>query len=92
MRQRSRLPVTTLTVVCTVPDSRKMQADGALPVHLQVPIACFFFKLVPEWYSHLNQNAILEDDQIFLHKQGSHEQARAGGFGCNAGVLHAHES
>lgn len=28
-----------------------------------------FFKIVPQWYSHLNQNAILEDDQIFLHKQ-----------------------
>ena len=27
------------------------------------------FKLVPRWWSHLNQNAILEDDQIFLHKQ-----------------------
>jgi len=24
---------------------------------------------VPQWYSHLSQNAILEDDQIFLHKQ-----------------------
>jgi hypothetical protein len=29
----------------------------------------FFFKLVPRWWSHLNQNSILEDDQIFLHKQ-----------------------
>lgn len=28
-----------------------------------------FFKIVPQWYSHLSQNAILEDDQIFLHKQ-----------------------
>ena len=24
---------------------------------------------MPRWWSHLNQNAILEDDQIFLHKQ-----------------------
>jgi hypothetical protein len=25
--------------------------------------------LTPQWYSHLNQNTILEDDQIFLHYQ-----------------------
>ena len=29
----------------------------------------FFFGLYPQWLSHTNQNAILEDDQIFLHKQ-----------------------
>jgi phenylpropionate dioxygenase-like ring-hydroxylating dioxygenase large terminal subunit len=27
------------------------------------------FKFSPQWYSHMGQNTILEDDQIFLHHQ-----------------------
>lgn len=29
----------------------------------------FFIKYTPNWYSHMGQNAILEDDQVFLHWQ-----------------------
>jgi phenylpropionate dioxygenase-like ring-hydroxylating dioxygenase large terminal subunit len=32
-------------------------------------IPSIFFKYMPRWYSHINQNRILEDDQIFLHHQ-----------------------
>ena len=39
------------------------------PFIFKAALPRFFFKLVPRWWSHLNQNAILEDDQIFLHKQ-----------------------
>ncbi|MFM7888363.1 MAG: cell death suppressor protein Lls1, partial [Pseudanabaena sp.] len=29
----------------------------------------FFISITPRWYSHIGQNGILEDDQIFLHYQ-----------------------
>jgi phenylpropionate dioxygenase-like ring-hydroxylating dioxygenase large terminal subunit len=32
-------------------------------------IPAFFIGATPQWYSHINNNAILEDDQIFLHHQ-----------------------
>lgn len=39
------------------------------PSNLLLKSPNFFIKLTPQWYSHLNQNTILEDDQIFLHYQ-----------------------
>ena len=38
----------------------------------------FFISNTPEWYSHINNNAILEDDQIFLHHQERYLE-RSGG-------------
>jgi phenylpropionate dioxygenase-like ring-hydroxylating dioxygenase large terminal subunit len=35
-------------------------------------------KLTPQWYSHLGQNSILEDDQIFLHYQERYLAAKGG--------------
>jgi phenylpropionate dioxygenase-like ring-hydroxylating dioxygenase large terminal subunit len=32
-------------------------------------IPSVFFKFTPQWYSHISNNRILEDDQIFLHHQ-----------------------
>ena len=61
---------TTLTVVYAVPTTPgRCRLMARFPFIFKSPLPRFFFKLVPEWYSHLNQNAILEDDQIFLHKQ-----------------------
>ena len=39
------------------------------PFQFSSKLPAFFIKLTPRWYSHLNQNNILEDDQIFLHSQ-----------------------
>ena len=38
----------------------------------------FFIQLAPNWYSHLNQNGVLEDDQIFLHHQERYLAALGG--------------
>ena len=35
-------------------------------------------KLTPRWYSHIGQNAVLEDDQIFLHYQERYLEKRGG--------------
>ena len=61
---------TTLTVVYAVPTTPgRCRLMARFPFIFKAAAPRFFFKLVPQWYSHLNQNAILEDDQIFLHKQ-----------------------
>ena len=39
----------------------------------------FFIKLAPTWYSHINQNGVLEDDRIFLHHQERYLAAMGGG-------------
>jgi phenylpropionate dioxygenase-like ring-hydroxylating dioxygenase large terminal subunit len=38
------------------------------------------FKFTPQWYSHLSQQTILEDDQIFLHHQERYLEQLAGNF------------
>ena len=43
------------------------------------PFPRFFIKLTPQWYSHINQNGVLEDDQIFLHHQERYLAALGGG-------------
>jgi len=61
---------TTLTVVYAVPTTPgRCRLMARFPFIFKAALPRFFFKLVPRWWSHLNQNAILEDDQIFLHKQ-----------------------
>lgn len=60
----------TLTVVYATPISKgKCRLFALFPFQFSSKIPEFFIKLTPRWYSHLNQNAILEDDQIFLHYQ-----------------------
>jgi phenylpropionate dioxygenase-like ring-hydroxylating dioxygenase large terminal subunit len=41
-------------------------------------IPSVFFKYTPQWYSHISQNRILEDDQIFLHHQERYLDASGG--------------
>ncbi|MBE9221475.1 Rieske 2Fe-2S domain-containing protein [Cyanobacterium stanieri LEGE 03274] len=60
----------TMTVVYATPISKgKCRLFARFPFQFSSKIPQFFIKLTPRWYSHLNQNAILEDDQIFLHYQ-----------------------
>ncbi|WP_373479526.1 Rieske 2Fe-2S domain-containing protein [Geminocystis sp.] len=60
----------TMTVVYATPISKgKCRVFALLPFQFASKIPQFFIKLTPQWYSHLNQNTILEDDQIFLHYQ-----------------------
>lgn len=60
----------TMTVVYVTPISKgKCRLFARFPFQFASKIPAFFLKLTPRWYSHLNQNAILEDDQIFLHYQ-----------------------
>ena len=61
---------TTLTVVYAVPTTPgRCRLMARFPFIFKAALPRIIFKLVPRWWSHLNQNAILEDDQIFLHKQ-----------------------
>ncbi|MBF2056669.1 MAG: Rieske 2Fe-2S domain-containing protein [Cyanobacterium sp. T60_A2020_053] len=60
----------TMTVVYATPMNKgKCRLFAFFPFQFSSKIPQFFIKLTPRWYSHLNQNAILEDDQIFLHHQ-----------------------
>uniref|UniRef100_A0A7S0SML1 Rieske domain-containing protein n=1 Tax=Mantoniella antarctica TaxID=81844 RepID=A0A7S0SML1_9CHLO len=61
---------TTVTVVYAVPTTPgRCRLMARFPFIFKSKLPRLFFKIVPQWYSHLSQNAILEDDQIFLHKQ-----------------------
>lgn len=60
----------TMTVVYVTPISKgKCRLFALFPFQFASKIPEFFIKLTPRWYSHLGQNTILEDDQIFLHYQ-----------------------
>jgi phenylpropionate dioxygenase-like ring-hydroxylating dioxygenase large terminal subunit len=60
----------TLTVVYATPITKgKCRLFARFPFKFASKIPAFFIKLTPRWYSHINQNLILEDDQIFLHYQ-----------------------
>ena len=48
------------------------------PFQFSSPIPKFFIKLTPRWYSHLGQNRVLEDDQIFLHYQERYLEQKGG--------------
>lgn len=76
----------TLTVVYVTPIAKgRCRVFARFPFKFASARFRTLFKLVPRWYSHLGQNAVLEDDQIFLHWQeryfeqagGSAEVARA---------------
>ncbi|MGB0560976.1 MAG: Rieske 2Fe-2S domain-containing protein [Spirulinaceae cyanobacterium] len=59
-----------MTVVYATPTEKgRCRAIIRLPFRFKAVIPRLVFKYQPRWYSHLNQNGILEDDQIFLHLQ-----------------------
>ena len=60
----------TITVVYATPTRKgECRIFARFPFKFASKIPAFFIKATPEWYSHINNNAILEDDQIFLHYQ-----------------------
>ncbi len=70
----------TLTVVYATPISKgQCRLFARFPFKFASPFPRFFIKLAPTWYSHINQNGVLEDDQIFLHYQERYLAALGGG-------------
>ena len=70
----------TLTVVYATPISKgKCRLFARFPFKFASSFPRFFIKLAPQWYSHINQNGVLEDDQIFLHHQERYLAALGGG-------------
>ncbi len=70
----------TLTVVYATPISKgKCRLFARFPFKFSSPFPRFFIKLTPNWYSHINQNRVLEDDQIFLHHQERYLAVLGGG-------------
>jgi phenylpropionate dioxygenase-like ring-hydroxylating dioxygenase large terminal subunit len=60
----------TLTVVYATPIRKgECRLFAIFPFKFSSKIPGLFIKNTPRWYSHLGQNRVLEDDQIFLHHQ-----------------------
>lgn len=60
----------TVTAVYAVPTRKgHCRLFARFPFKFKSKIPGFFMRLTPQWYNHINQNSILEDDQIFLHHQ-----------------------
>jgi phenylpropionate dioxygenase-like ring-hydroxylating dioxygenase large terminal subunit len=69
----------TLTVVYAVPIRKgECRLIARFPFKFSSPWPGRFIRLTPRWYSHIGQNAILEDDQIFLHHQERELEAAGG--------------
>ncbi|MGF1541984.1 MAG: Rieske 2Fe-2S domain-containing protein [Pleurocapsa sp.] len=69
----------TLTVVYATPISKgQCRLFARFPFKFASALPRFFIKLTPKWYSHINQNGVLEDDQIFLHHQERYLAALGG--------------
>jgi phenylpropionate dioxygenase-like ring-hydroxylating dioxygenase large terminal subunit len=59
-----------LTVVYATPIQKgKCRIFARFPFQFASKIPGTVIKLTPAWLNHINNNAILEDDQIFLHHQ-----------------------
>jgi phenylpropionate dioxygenase-like ring-hydroxylating dioxygenase large terminal subunit len=60
----------TITVVYATPTRKgECRVFARFPFKFASKLPAFLIKNTPQWYSHINNNAILEDDQIFLHYQ-----------------------
>jgi len=60
----------TMTVVYATPTRKgECRLFARFPFQFSSAIPRFFISITPRWYSHIGQNSILEDDQIFLHYQ-----------------------
>ena len=71
----------TLTVVYATPIRKgECRLFAIFPFKFSSKIPGLFLKLTPRWYSHIGQNSILEDDQIFLHHQERYLE-KSGGSG-----------
>lgn len=60
----------TLTVVYATPIRKgECRLFARFPFKFSSKLPGLFIKLTPRWYSHIGNNGVLEDDQIFLHIQ-----------------------
>ncbi|MGK7889351.1 MAG: Rieske 2Fe-2S domain-containing protein [Leptolyngbyaceae cyanobacterium] len=60
----------TMTVVYATPIRKgECRLFARFPFKFSSKIPALFIKLTPRWYSHIGNNGVLEDDQIFLHLQ-----------------------
>jgi phenylpropionate dioxygenase-like ring-hydroxylating dioxygenase large terminal subunit len=70
----------TLTVVYATPIRKgECRLFARFPFKFSSKLPAFFLGLTPQWYSHISQNRILEDDQIFLHVQERALATKGGG-------------
>lgn len=70
----------TLTVVYATPTRKgECRVFARFPFQFAAKLPGLLISLTPRWYSHIGQNAILEDDQIFLHHQERYLEAKGGG-------------
>lgn len=69
----------TMTVVYATPIRKgECRLFARFPFKFSSKLPGLFIKLTPRWYSHLGQNGVLEDDQIFLHYQQRYLEALGG--------------
>ena len=74
----------TMTVVYATPIRKgECRLFARFPFKFSSPLPGLFIKLTPRWYSHINQNGVLEDDQIFLHYQERYLEAMGGSTNFN---------
>lgn len=74
----------TLTVVYATPIRKgECRLFARFPFKFTAKLPGFFIKLTPRWYSHISQNGILEDDQIFLHYQERYLEESGGSANFN---------
>jgi phenylpropionate dioxygenase-like ring-hydroxylating dioxygenase large terminal subunit len=60
----------TLTVVYATPIRKgECRLFARFPFKFSAKLPGLFIKLTPRWFSHIGNNGVLEDDQIFLHIQ-----------------------
>ncbi|MBT9312405.1 aromatic ring-hydroxylating dioxygenase subunit alpha [Leptothoe kymatousa] len=60
----------TLTVVYATPMRKgECRLFARFPFKFSSKLPAFFIKRTPRWFSHVGNNRVLEDDQIFLHLQ-----------------------
>lgn len=69
----------TLTVVYATPiRPGECRLFARFPFKFASSLPGLLIKSTPRWYSHLGQNNVLEDDQIFLHYQERYLEAKGG--------------
>jgi phenylpropionate dioxygenase-like ring-hydroxylating dioxygenase large terminal subunit len=74
----------TLTVVYATPIRKgECRLFARFPFKFSAKLPAFFIKLTPRWYSHIRNNRILEDDQIFLHYQERYLEEAGGSSNFN---------
>lgn len=70
----------TMTVVYATPIRKgECRVFARFPFQFSSKLPGLLIQLTPTWYSHIGQNSILEDDQIFLHYQERYLASQGGG-------------